>query len=197
MRLPCEIIADPNTYFPLIPGTTRIYKGSGETITVTVTNDTKEILGVTCIVIHDVVEKGGEVIEDTFDWYGQDINGNVWYFGESVKDFEDGQLVSLDGSWEAGVDGAKPGIIMKASPQVGDTYRQEFFLGDAEDMGEVLSLNESVTVPYGAYDNVLKTKDWTPIEPDVYEHKFYAPNIGTVMEINPETGDKVELIDIQ
>ncbi|MBW1768844.1 MAG: hypothetical protein JRJ65_17575 [Deltaproteobacteria bacterium] len=198
-----------NLYTPLIPGTVWVYEGETEegteTITVTVTGETKEIeypeesgLIFTCRVVRDVVKLDGEVIEDTDDWYAQDTGGNVWYFGEISQEFEDGELVGIEGSWKSGVDGAKPGIIMKADPQEGDYYRQEFFLGDAEDMGEVVSRDvESVTVPFGTYENdVLKTKDFTPIEPDVLEYKFYAPGVGMVLEENPEDDERVELINM-
>ena len=185
---------DPNPYSPLVRGTTWTYKGGTETITVTVTEDTKVILGVTCAVIHDVAEEDGEVIEDTLDWYAQDIDGNVWYFGEIAQEFQDGELVSIDGSWTAGVDSAKAGIIMKAAPMVGDVYRQEFFLGDAEDMAEVLSLTGSEVVPAAECNgNCLVTKDFTPIEPDAIEHKYYAPGVGLILEVNPVTGDRMEL----
>jgi hypothetical protein len=191
------IIANPNPYFPLVPGTTKVFEGGGETITVTVTNDTKEILGVTCIVVTDVVEKDGEVIEDTVDWYAQDIYGNVWYFGEISQEFENSELVSLEGSWKAGVDGAKPGILMQANPQVGDVYRQEFSLGNAEDMAEVISVTGSATAPVASCNgDCVVTKDWTPMDPDAVENKYYAPNIGVILEVNPDTGDKVELVDI-
>lgn len=187
----------PNQYFPLIPGTIWKYAGGNETITVTVTAETKVILGVTCIVVNDVVKQDGEVIEETNDWYAQDTDGNVWYFGEIARNYEDGELVDIEGSWKAGVDGAKPGIIMKASPQVGDVYRQEFYLGDAEDMGEILSLTGTETVPAASCSgDCLVTKDYTPIEPDVVENKYYAPNIGLMLEVNPETLERVELVEI-
>ncbi|UCD35393.1 MAG: hypothetical protein JSU90_00775 [Nitrospiraceae bacterium] len=190
------IIANPNPWFPLIPGTTWVYEGGDETITVTVTNDTKEILGVTCIVVRDVVEEDGDVIEDTVDWYAQDIDGNVWYFGEISQEFEDGELISLDGSWKAGVDGAKAGIIMKANPQKGDVYRQEFALGEAEDMGEVLDVNGSASVPAASCSGTcVITRDWTPLEPDGEENKYYAPGIGAILEVNPDTGERVELVE--
>ena len=192
---PSEILADPNPYFPLVPGTIWEYEGGDETITVTVTEDTKEILGVTCIVVRDVVEEDDELIEDTFDWYAQDREGNVWYFGEIAKNYEDGELVDVEGSWKAGTDHAKAGILMKRNPQVGDVYRQEFLLGDAEDMGAVLGLAESVTVPAGSFSGCLKTKDYTPIEPDALEHKFYAPGVGMVLELDPESGERVELVE--
>ncbi len=188
----------PNPYFPLVRGRTWIYKGGTETITVAVTEETKEILGVTCAVVHDVVEDNGEVIEDTVDWYAQDINGNVWYFGEIAQEFEDGELVSLEGSWKAGVDGAKPGIIMKAAPVVGVVYRQEFSLGNAEDVGEILSLTGSATAPAAVCNgDCLVTKDFTPFEPDVIEHKYFAPAIGLILEVNPETGERLELVTLK
>ena len=189
----------PNPYFPLTPGVTRIYKtDDDETITVSVTNDTKQILGVTCAVVRDVVEKEGEVVEDTEDWYAQDISGNVWYFGEISQEFEDGELVSLEGSWKAGVDSAKPGVLMNAIPQVGVVYRQEFSLGNAEDLAEILSLTGSATVPAASCNgDCLVTKDFTPMQPDLVENKYYASGKGVILEINPETGERVELIEIK
>jgi hypothetical protein len=190
-----------NPYFPLVPGTTYRYIATTdegtEEIVVTVTNETKEIMGVTCVVVRDTVTVDGELVEDTFDWYAQDKYGNVWYFGEESKQYEDGDLVSLEGSWKAGVDGAQPGIIMEADPVVGDLYRQEFAPGEAEDMGEVLALGETVTVPAGTFTDCLKTKDFTPMEPEVVEHKYYAPGVGVVKEVMVEGGtDIVELMEI-
>ena len=128
-----------NRYFPLTPGTTFIYEGQTEDglerIESFVTHDTKEILGVTCVVVRVRATIAGELVEDTFDWYAQDNDGNVWYFGEDTKSFEDGMLESTAGSWEAGVGGAFPGIIILGDPLVGLSYRQEFFKGEAEDMG--------------------------------------------------------------
>lgn len=187
----------PNPYFPLVPGTTWIYEGGDEKITVTVTEDTKEILGVTCAVIHDVVEEDGEIIEDTLDWYAQDVEGNVWYFGEIAQNFEDGELTDIDGSWMAGVEGAKIGILMPINPVEGQVYRQEFALGEAEDMGEILSLTATESVAGASCtDNCLKTRDFTPLEPDVEEQKYYAPNIGVILEVDLETGERVELIEM-
>jgi hypothetical protein len=190
------IAASPNPFFPLIPGTVWQYEGGDETITVTVTDQTVEILGVTCIVVRDIVEADGEPIEDTIDWYGQDLDGNVWYFGEISQELEDGELVSLDGSWKAGVDGAKPGIIMFADPQIGTVYRQEFFLGEAEDIGEILALDGDESAPAASCDGAcLVTADYTPIEPDVLEHKYYKAGVGLLVEVDPDTGDRVELVD--
>lgn len=200
---PADFVAEiDNPYLPLKPGTTFIYQGETEDGTdrneMVVTHDTKNILGVTCIVVWDRVWLEGELIEATYDWYAQDKDGNVWYFGEDSNDYENGKVVSTKGSWEAGVDGAKPGIVMKGNPQIGDSYRQEYYKGEAEDMGDVISLNESVTVPYGSFDNCLKTKDWTPLEPDFVEHKYYAPGVGVVLVVMVEGGDeRVELIDIR
>jgi hypothetical protein len=190
-----------NPYFPLTPGTTFIYEGQTaqglEHEEFFVTNNTKVILGVTCIEVRDTVRVNGELIEDTLDWFAQDNDGNVWYFGENSKEIAGGLIVSLEGSWTAGVEGAKPGIIMKASPAIGDFYRQEFALATAEDMAEVLSLTESVTVPYGGpFNNCLKTQELTPMEPDVLENKLYCPNIGNVLTIDLASGERVELIQI-
>lgn len=184
-----------NPLLPLRPGTRWVYEGPDDEGTVerkevVVTSDTRQIMGVTCVVVHDVVSVDGEVIEDTFDWYAQDADGNVWYFGEDTSEMEGGKVVSTEGSWEAGQDGAQPGIMMEASPQVGDRYRQEYDEGQAEDMAEVLSLDEQVTVPHGSYEGVLKTKDWNPLEPGIVEHKYYAAGVGTIFEeaVEGETG---------
>jgi len=191
-----------NPYWPLTLGTTLIYEGETEDgperIVVEVIDDTKVILGVTCTVVRDRVFLDGELIEDTLDWYAQDTEGNVWYFGEDSKEIEDGQVVDTAGSWEAGVAGATPGIIMKGDPEVGDQYRQEFFAGEAEDMAKILSLNESVTVAAGSFDNCWQIMEWSALEPEVVAHKFYAPGVGSILEIHVE-GDleRVELVEIR
>lgn len=192
-----------NPYFPLTPGNTYIYEGITESglehIEVNVTLNTKEILGVTCIEVRDAVTIDGVLVEDTLDWFAQDTEGNVWYFGENSRELDaDGLTVSLEGSWTAGVDGAKPGIIMKTNPQLDDFYRQEFALGDAEDMAKVKSLSESVTVPYQPtpFTNCLKTKEFSPLSPGAIEHKFYAPGIGPIQEVDVETGNHIDLINI-
>src|SRR5215211_3585219 len=152
-----------NKYFPLKPGTTYVYEGKTEEGTerneITVTDDTRRVMGVECVVIRDKVFLDGGLIEDTFDWYAQDKKGNVWYFGENTKEYQNGKVESTQGSWEAGVDGAKPGIYMQADPKVGETYRQEYYEGKAEDMAKVLSLDESAAVPYGTFDHLLMTRD--------------------------------------
>ena len=188
-----------NPFAPFAPGSHWVYEGMTdeglERVEVDVLWGTRTILGIEATVVQDRVFLDGELIEDTLDWVAQDADGNVWYLGEIAQNFEDGMLADLEGSWEAGVDGAKPGFWMKGDPAVGDIYRQEFLLREAEDIGEVLSLSEAVTVPAGSFTGCLQTKDYTPIEPEVFEHKFYAPGVGLVLEVNPETGEQLELIE--
>ena len=139
---------------------------------VTVTNDTKVIQGVTTRVVRDLVTEGGVPVEDTNDYFAQKIDGTVWYFGELVQNFEDGELRDLDGSFQAGRDGAKAGIIMKAMPMVGDFYRQEFALGDAEDVAEVISTTGNESVPGASCNNAcVVTRDINPLEPGVEEQQ--------------------------
>jgi hypothetical protein len=194
----------PNPYFPLIPGTRWVYEGGDETVTVTVTDKTKLIEGVTCLVVNDLVEEDGVAIEDTDDWYAQDLDGNVWYCGEIARNFEvfegdvpeEAELVDIDGSWKAGRDGAQPGIIMLALPQVGDVYRQEVALGEAEDAARVIGTTCSATVPAASCDgDCVVTRDFTPLEPDANERKLYAPGIGLILERDLESGDRVELVE--
>lgn len=193
---PSEAAASPNKFFPLVPGTSWEYEGEDETIIVEVTDRTLEILGVTCVVVRDVAAEDDEVVEDTDDWYAQDKAGNVWYFGEISQEFEDGILIGVDGSWKSGEGGAKPGIVMFAEPEVGDFYRQEFFLGEAEDIAEVLSLTADEEIDLLSCDSTcLQTAETTPLEPDVLEHKFYAEGVGLIVEIDIETGDRVELVE--
>jgi hypothetical protein len=189
-----------NPYMPLLPGTKLVYQSTGspsEHDEFEVTQNTRVILGVTCIEVHDVVSVAGQVTEDTLDWFAQDVQGNVWYFGENSQQLENGLIVGLEGSWTAGVDGAKPGIVMEAAPAIGDLYRQEFLLTDAEDVAGVLSLNASASVPYGSFSNCLETEEYSPIEPGVVENKFYAAGIGVVLEVDLETGDRTELVSIE
>jgi len=187
-------------YFPLVPGTTRIYRKvtdeGVEDVVVTATDETREILGVECIVVQDTVSMDGELVEDTLDYFAQDVEGNVWYFGEIALNFEDGDLVDIEGSWEAGRDGAKAGVVMPAMPEVDSTYRQEFLLGEAEDAAIVLALDAMADVPYGHFDPALQTLDFSPLEPDAAEHKFYGLGVGAVLEVDLESGERLELIDV-
>lgn len=189
-----------NPFMPLVPGTTRTYRAQTEdgteTIVVTVLDETKEILGVECTVVRDTVTLDGELVEDTLDWFAQDTDGNVWYFGEIALNYEDGDITDVDGSWIAGKDGAMPGIVMQATRTVGHIYRQEFLMGEAEDFAEILSVTASATVPYGSFTNCLQTFDGTPMEPDAQEHKYYASGVGVVLEVDVESGERVELISV-
>jgi len=189
-----------NPLMPLILGTTFVYvdkPGTGNVSNlVTVTDNTKVILGITCVEVHDLVFIDGVLTEDTRDWFAQDTAGNVWYFGENSQELVDGLPVSVEGSWMAGVGGAQPGIIMEANPTVGDSYRQEFLLGTAEDIAEVVSLSESVTVPYGSFNNCLKTEETSPLEPDALEHKFYAAGVGNLLTVDEVTGEQLELAHV-
>src|SRR5215211_7657160 len=167
-----------NEYFPMKPGTTFIYEGKGERDEMSVTHDTREVMGVECVVVDDRAWEGGKLIEKTYDWFAQDNKGNVWYFGEDTKEYENGKVVSTKGSWEAGVDGAKPGVIMPADPKVGQSYHQEYYPGEAMDMARVLSFDASVRVPYDRFDHALETREWTPLQPGFYEKKYYVRGVG-------------------
>jgi hypothetical protein len=173
-----------NRFFPLRPGTRFFYRGEedgeAETNITIVTHDRKTILGVSAVVVLDRVFVGDELKERTFDWYAQDKDGNVWYLGEDTKEYENGRVVSTEGSWEAGKHGAKPGIIMLAHPRVGDHYRQEFFRGEAEDEARVVARDLDITVPYGTFHNCIRTVEFTRLEPGVKEAKLYCPRIGFV-----------------
>jgi hypothetical protein len=192
-----------NPYFPLIPGSRYVYAGMTkdglERVEIEVLSETREVLGVKTTIMRDTVYLEGEMVEDTFDWFAQDKDGNVWYLGEDVSNYKDGELEDKDGSWEAGVDSALPGIVMYADPaaHVGETYRQEYYAGEAEDMAEVVSLGQAVSTASGDYENCLKTKEWTPLESGFSENKYYAPGIGMVLEVISEGGEgQMELVDM-
>ena len=175
-----------NPYWPLKPGTTFHYEGVRGTTPQTddevVTHQTKVILGVTCTVVRDTVSEHGAPVERTFDWYAQDTLGNVWYMGEDSLELKNGHFVKASDSWESGVNGAQPGIIVPANPQLGDAYRQEYYPpGQALDEARVLSLHGSIKVPYGKFDGVLVTSERSPLEPQT-EQKYSAPGIGEVEE---------------
>jgi hypothetical protein len=200
---PADFVAGiDNPYWPMAPGSRWVYRetdgeGNRQRVVVTVTDRSKTILGIDATVVHDVVSEKGEVIEDTFDWYAEDRWGNIWYLGEDTKEFEDGKVVSTEGSWEAGVDGAEAGILVPGRPEVGMAYRQEYYAGEAEDEGKILSLDEQADVPFGSFDSVLMTEDTTPLEPDVLEHKYYAQGIGPVLALDISGGGREELLTFQ
>jgi hypothetical protein len=159
---------------------------------VTVLAETKDVWGVTATVVRDTVYLDDELIEDTWDWYAQDTHGNVWYLGEETYEYEDGVKVCDCGSWQSGVGGALPGVIMLGDPRVGDVYRQEYLAGEAEDLAEVVSLDETVTVPAGTFEGCIETHDLSAVEASVDEHKFHCPGVGTVLELEGDV--RVELI---
>jgi hypothetical protein len=189
-----------NAFRPLTPGARWVYEaraadGELEEIVVEVLDERRTVMGVPTIVVHDVVSVDGAVIEDTYDWFAQDAAGNVWYFGEDTTAYDDAGTASDDGAWEAGVDGALPGIVMPGKPEVtGIGYRQEYLPGEAEDMGEVIAVSGSVSTPYGDFDDIVVTRDWTPLEPDVVEEKTYARGVGFVLETKND-GEIVELVE--
>jgi hypothetical protein len=187
-----------NQLFPLAPGTINYYEGVSdgfaETDSVEVLSETKSILRIDATIVHDRVYTAGVLSEDTFDWYAQDQDGNVWYLGEDTKSLNSsGQVVSTEGSWEAGVNGAEAGLIMWADPaaHIGEEYRQEFARGVAEDLGKVVAVDQSVDVPFGSMTGCVKTEDRSVLESAVLENKFYCPGIGIALEQTIRGGDDV------
>ncbi|WP_448809010.1 hypothetical protein [Agromyces bauzanensis] len=202
---PAEFSADiDHPYWPMTPGTQWEYRetdgGGGDLrVVVTVTSDTRRIAnGVVARVVRDTVYSGDEIVEDTFDWYAQDRGGTVWYLGEDTAEFERGEIVSTVGSFEAGVDGAQAGVLLPADPEPGQSYRQEYLKGQAEDVGEVLRVGERAEAPFGAFDDVLVTRDTSAIEPDVVEYKFYARDVGPLLALDVAGGAGREaLVDVR
>jgi hypothetical protein len=183
-----------NPYWPMRPGSRWVYretdKDDVKKVVVTVTDRTKRIAnGIEARVVHDVVSQDGEPVEVTDDWYAQDSEGNVWYLGEDTAEYENGKIVSREGSFEAGVDGAQPGIAVPADPEVGLAYRQEYYAGEAEDKAKVLALDAQASVPFGSFEGVLQTEDVNPLDdPPQVEHKFYARDVGPVLVIGISGG---------
>ena len=192
-----------NPYWPMSPGSKWVYRetdtqGTREKAVVEVTNKTKKIAnGVVARVIRDTVSENGTPVEITDDWYAQDSAGNIWYLGEYVTNYQNGKVVDHSGSFEAGVDGAQPGIAMPANPEPGLSYRQEYYKGQAEDKGAVITVGqEQVEVPFGHFDTgVLMTRDLVPTEPKVQELKFYAPDVGPLLSVHTDgAGGRAELV---
>ena len=179
-----------NPYFPLKPGTTYRHRGVKEgqraVDVFTVTHRTKRIVGVTNTVVDDRLYVDGRLEEIASDWYAQDREGNVWYFGERIKEFNPkGKRIPEQGAWKAGVNGARPGIVMPAHPKVGDTFRPEYYKGTAEDVYRIIDLSAKVTVPYGSFKNVLIMTEESRLEPGVLGLKFHAPRFGQIEESVP------------
>ena len=189
-----------NPYFPLAPGMRWVYEGAEgdevERVEVVVTSERKEVLGISAVVVRDTVTIDDELVEDTFDWFAQDHDGNVWYLGEDTKEYEDGQVVSTAGSWEAGVDGAEAGIVMLGDPTVGRAYRQEYYPGEAEDLAEVVRRRVSEDVAAGSFDDIVVIREWNPLEPEVVEEKYHAPGVGPILAVVVEGGaGREELVE--
>jgi hypothetical protein len=168
-------------------------------VAVTVTNRTKRVAdGIEARVVRDIATRAGRPVEATSDWYAQDAEGNLWYMGEQTAEYEKGRVTSTAGSWEAGVDGAEPGVIMPGDPRPGMEYRQEHYAGEAEDRAEVLSVDEQVEAPFGHFADAVLTKDLTPLEPRAVEYKLYAPGVGPVLtlDVSGESG-REELISFR
>lgn len=191
-----------NPYFPITPGKKYIYEGQTtgglEHIEEQRLTTTKTILGIICIEVEFKAFLNGKLIEKALDWYAQDNSGTVWYFGEAVDNYNtNGTLKDHAGSWEAGVSGAKPGTAMPANPKAGLAYREEYFFNNAEDRAEIAGTGLSVTIPLGTYTNCIQTRNWTELEPDVNENKFYAPGIGLVKDVDVKNNSETRLIAIQ
>ena len=184
-----------NPFLPLPVGSTRRYEREDgrEVIEIEVLAETREVWGVQATVVRDTVFADEELVEDTWDWFAQDVHGNVWYLGEETCEYVAGECVDMHGAWEAGEGGAIPGVVMLADPQVGDAYYQEYLADEAEDYGEVVALDGSADVPAGSFDGCVRTRDTTPLEPDIEEFKLYCPGVGVVLE--EEENTRVELAE--
>ncbi len=192
---PADFTTDiTHEYWPMRPGTRWTYREVDEeghvvAVMVTVSTRTRQIAnGVTARVVRDTVTEDGALVEDTFDWYAQDDTGTIWYLGEDTAEFEGGKVASREGSFEAGVDGALPGILLPADPADGLAYRQEYYAGEAEDNAEILSTTEMADVPAGHFEDVVLTKDTITIKPDALEYKLYAPGIGPILVLGVSGG---------
>jgi hypothetical protein len=198
---PADFVANiDNRYLPFTPGSRWVYESETEEglerIEVEVTDEVKTVMGIDVTVVRDTVTLDGRVIEDTWDWYAQDRGGTVWYFGEETEEYGEDGSVSSAGSWEAGVGGARPGILMPADPEVGRAYRQEYYEGEAEDVAEVVRTGETAAVPAGRFEDLVVIREWNPLESDVLEEKYYARGVGPVLEQKISGGDeRVELVE--
>lgn len=184
-------------YLPLQPGSIWVYEAETEdgteTITVQVLDRTRVVNGVNATVVRDTVTLDGEVVEDTYDWFAQDRDGTVWYLGEDTTEYEDGEA-SKEGSWEWGVDGALPGIVMPAAPQPGtDAYYMEYYPGEAEDQAQVIDLGRRIQVPFGTFEDTVTTREWTELEAGSEELAHYARGVGVVRK-GPEDGGPAETL---
>lgn len=190
-----------NKYLSLPMGKKFVYEARTadgiERVEIEITGKIKRVMGIETLVYDDKVYEDGELVEHTRDYLAQDSVGNIWYFGEDVDNYRDGKIINHAGAWLAGVDGAEQGLWLKANPKAGESYRQEYYKGKAEDMAEVISLSQSVTVKNKTYKSCLQTLDYSPLEPGVKEYKFYCPEVAAlVLEENLTTGERLELVEI-
>jgi len=186
-----------NKYMPMKPGAGSAFDGTRDGVATHtekfVTKETKVIKGVTCVVLRDTVTSNGGVVELTSDWFAQSTSGDVWYFGEDTKEYTNGVVSSTHGTWEAGVDGAQPGIVMRANPKPGDTYYQEMRPGEAEDKAKILAIDGKKAVPTGTFTNLVVTEDSDPLNPDKTDEKYYAPGVGLIYAKRIRSGHQEEL----
>jgi hypothetical protein len=188
-----------NPWFPLTPGTALVYRGEKDgkpaRDVFAVTYRTRVVGRVRCVVVHDHLYLRGRLAERTSDYYAEDAAGTVWYFGEDTAELgPDGEVTSTEGTWHAGVEGARAGVFMPAHPRVGERHRQELYRGHAEDHFQVVSVDAHVVVPYGTFDHALRTREWTPLEPGVIDAKHYVRGIGQVAEQSLRGGDERGLL---
>ncbi len=210
-------LSNPNPYFPLAIGNKWVYVGEGERNVVEVLNKTKAIGGVTCIVVRDLVYESGMLKEATDDWFAAGRDGSTWYCGEEVKDYaffpgdrpQRPELVSRDGSFKHGVEGDKAGLIMPARPRAGQVYLEEFSLGNAEDISQILSTSYAWGGGSAALDRLVPrelaqrlcqrdcvvTKNWSLLEPGIYALKYYARGIGFFLETKPNEDEAIQLVE--
>lgn len=176
-----EVVDNP--FFPLEVGSITILEGENEEgqpvrVTEEVLDEKRQVMGIAATVLLVKEWENGELVEETRDWFAQDKQGNVWYLGEAVNDYEGGKLIGHDGAWESGVNNAIAGIQMPAEPQTGMFFRQEWLPEEAEDMAEIISMNETITIPFGTFTNVMKTKEWNPLEKGSEEYKYWVSGVG-------------------
>jgi hypothetical protein len=189
-------------YFPLTPGSAKVFEGSRDgkpmRTEFVITHRTRTVMGVKCVVVEDTVTSNGALVEKTQDWFAQKKDGSVWYFGENTAEYVNGVVSSTHGTWEAGVDGAVPGVIMHAHPSVGTEYYQEYRPGEAEDRAKILTLDSTIKVPAGKYSNVITTEDSDPLNPDKTDKKWYASGVGVVrsVRIKSDSREQSSLVSV-
>lgn len=190
-----------NPYMPFVPGRTLVYErqmAQGiEHIEISALHGSVMVNGIECQAVREYETIDGVLVEDTQNWLSQHVSGDVWYFGEVAQEFEQGFLESLEGSWRYGKENAQPGLLMLRDNHIGDRYRQEYAMNVAEDMAQILATDVTVTVPVGTFHNCVKVLEVTPIDPDDVVTKFYAPDVGMVLEIDLNTGERLELIEVR